>query len=52
MIHDSNTESLQQVPFFADLNQEELNQLSARLVPRRFGSGQIIFHHGDPGGLL
>lgn len=48
----NNAEALQQVPFFADLNPEELAQLSARLVPRRFSAGQIIFHHGDPGGLL
>ena len=48
----NNAEALKQVPFFADLNPEELEQLAARLVPRRFGAGQIIFHHGDPGGLL
>ena len=48
----NNAEALQQVPFFADLSSEELSTLSSRLVPRRFGAGQIIFHHGDPGGLL
>lgn len=48
----TNAEALQQVPFFADLRPAELAQLSARLVPRRFSAGQIIFHHGDPGGLL
>ncbi len=47
-----NAAALQQVPFFADLNQEELGEFLTRLVPRRFSSGQIIFHHGDPGGLL
>lgn len=48
----NNEEALQQVPFFADLNQEELRELTARLVARRFSAGQVIFHHGDPGGLL
>lgn len=48
----NNEEALQQVPFFADLNKQELGELSAQLVLRRFSSGQIIFHHGDPGGLL
>jgi CRP/FNR family transcriptional regulator, cyclic AMP receptor protein len=48
----NNEEALKQVPFFADLNKDELSELSARLVARRFSTGQIIFHHGDPGGLL
>jgi CRP-like cAMP-binding protein len=48
----TNAAALQQVPFFADLNQSELDELSSRLVMRRFSAGQIIFHHGDPGGLL
>ncbi|MFO7682597.1 MAG: Crp/Fnr family transcriptional regulator [Chloroflexota bacterium] len=50
--HSTNATALQQVPFFADLSHDELGELSSRLVSRRFGSGQIIFHHGDPGGLL
>jgi CRP/FNR family transcriptional regulator, cyclic AMP receptor protein len=45
-------EALQLVPFFNNLNPDEVNNLSQRLVPRRFSAGQIIFHHGDPGGLL
>jgi len=45
-------DALRQVPFFAELSQEELSELAARLVSRRFSSGQIIFHYGDPGGLL
>ncbi|MBK6326821.1 MAG: Crp/Fnr family transcriptional regulator [Chloroflexi bacterium] len=45
-------EALRQVPFFAQLSQDELAELSARLVARRFSPGQIIFHYGDPGGLL
>ena len=46
------SEALKLVPFFNNLNQEEADNLSRRLVPRRFNAGQIIFHHGDPGGLL
>jgi hypothetical protein len=45
-------DALRQVPFFAQLSQDELSELSARLVARRFSTGQIIFHYGDPGGLL
>jgi CRP/FNR family transcriptional regulator, cyclic AMP receptor protein len=48
----NNYAALKQVPFFAQLSQEELAELSARLVSRRFGPGQVIFHYGDPGGLL
>jgi CRP/FNR family transcriptional regulator/CRP/FNR family cyclic AMP-dependent transcriptional regulator len=40
------------VPFFANLKEENARELARRMLPRRFGSGQIIFHHGDPGGLL
>ncbi len=46
------TEALKQVPFFAHLGQEEVAGLAERLIPRRFADGQIIFHLGDPGGLL
>lgn len=45
-------EALRKVPFFAALSSEEVRELSGRLVSRRFGSGQVIFHLGDPGGLL
>lgn len=48
----SATDLLKQVPFFAKLNQGEASSLADRLVPRRFGPDQIIFHLGDPGGLL
>ncbi|MCA9973891.1 MAG: Crp/Fnr family transcriptional regulator [Anaerolineales bacterium] len=46
------TEALRLVPFFAKINQDEAQDLTQRLVLRRFNTGQIIFHHGDPGGLL
>lgn len=45
-------EALRSVPFFNNLAPREADRISQRLVPRRFGRGQIIFHHGDPGGLL
>lgn len=45
-------DALQKVPFFANLSNDEASSLASRLIPRRFGSGQIIFHLGDPGGLL
>ena len=48
----SATESLKTVPFFANLSLSEANNLANRLVERRFNSGQIIFHMGDPAGLL
>ncbi len=44
--------ALQAVPFFANLSPEDAEALAARLIMRRFSPGQIIFHHGDPGGLL
>jgi len=34
------------------LDQSNAESLAARLVIRHFSPGQIIFHHGDPGGLL
>lgn len=46
------TQALQTVPFFAQLPAEEAENLAKRLVMRRFGPDQVIFHHGDPGGLL
>jgi CRP/FNR family cyclic AMP-dependent transcriptional regulator len=49
---DSASQALQSVPFFNKLKPEEANRLAKRLIMRRFGNGQVIFHHGDPGGLL
>jgi CRP/FNR family transcriptional regulator, cyclic AMP receptor protein len=46
------TQALQLVPFFNNLDDAEAQRLSQRLIKRRFGADQIIFHHGDPGGLL
>lgn len=43
---------LKNIPFFAKLAPDEVDELSNRLVQRRFAPGQIIFHLGDPGGLL
>ena len=44
--------ALQIVPFFAELSEDHATALADSLVPRRFGPGQVIFHLGDPGGLL
>lgn len=46
------SKALLSVPFFANLNQSEADSLAERLVVRHFSPGQVIFHHGDPGGLL
>lgn len=54
MYHSKDTpaETLRLVPFFAKMQPDEADGLAQKLVPRRFNNGQIIFHHGDPGGLL
>jgi CRP/FNR family transcriptional regulator, cyclic AMP receptor protein len=44
--------ALQQVPFFANLPAAEANYLAERLIMRRFTPDQVIFHLGDPGGLI
>lgn len=44
--------ALKNVPFFSKLSIEEINTLADQLVTRRFSAGQIVFHLGDPGGLL
>ncbi len=48
----TNLKALQSVPFFSNMDETEAENLAKRLVIRHFGPGQIIFHHGDPGGLL
>jgi CRP-like cAMP-binding protein len=45
-------EVLKNVPFFSTLSGHEIAEVAERLVPRRFNPGQIIFHLGDPAGLL
>lgn len=50
MSKNSAAQALQKVPFFSNLNSEEADSLANRLVPRTFN--QVVFHHGDPGGLL
>ena len=45
-------EALKKVPFFAKLTLTEARMLGDRLIIRRFGHDQIIFHLGDPAGLL
>ncbi len=43
---------LKNVPFFRRLSKNEATSLAGRLIVRKFGSGQIVFHLGDPAGLL
>jgi CRP/FNR family transcriptional regulator, cyclic AMP receptor protein len=50
--HHAAAEALKTVPFFSILSEDQAEELAARLIPRRFSPGQIIFHLGDPGGLL
>jgi len=38
---------LHQVPVFSDLGDEELARVALVTVPRRFGSGEAVFHEGD-----
>lgn len=45
-------EVLTLVPFFSNLNQTDAGALANRLVVRRFNANQIVFHLGDPAGLL
>jgi len=49
---ESAIQALQSVPFFTNLNSRNANLLAQRLVMRRFHADQIVFHHGDPAGLL
>lgn len=51
-LSNSAADTLKIVPFFSNLNQKEAIDLADRLVERRFNSGQVIFHMGDPAGLL
>jgi CRP/FNR family transcriptional regulator/CRP/FNR family cyclic AMP-dependent transcriptional regulator len=41
-----------QVSFFADLSEEELQALSTATKRRTFRSGEVIFHRDDPGQVL
>lgn len=45
-------QALQSVPFFANLSEDDAAELATLLTARRFGADQVIFHLGDPGGLL
>lgn len=44
--------ALKSMLYFEKLNEAELEQLAAAVVLRQFSAGQVIFHMGDPGGLL
>src|SRR6059058_2569155 len=44
----SPAEILRRAAIFSDLTQTELSFLSERAVPRKYGSGELLFHEGDP----
>jgi CRP/FNR family cyclic AMP-dependent transcriptional regulator len=46
------SDALKNVPFFSRLTEAEIDALADRLIARSFGANQIIFHLGDPAGLL
>jgi CRP/FNR family transcriptional regulator/CRP/FNR family cyclic AMP-dependent transcriptional regulator len=48
----SAADALKNVPFFARLSEAEIAALADRLIVRNFSPNQIIFHLGDPAGLL
>jgi CRP/FNR family cyclic AMP-dependent transcriptional regulator len=39
---------LRRIPLFAGLTESELHALAARVSPRRFGRGELLFSEGDP----
>ena len=49
---EKSTLALKGVPFFSNLNESNISTLAQKLIIRRFGPSQIIFHLGDPAGLL
>jgi CRP-like cAMP-binding protein len=44
----SHIQTLAQVSIFSGLSENELNFLGARVVPRQFSSGEIVFSEGEP----
>ncbi len=49
---DKETSYFKQVPFFADLPEEEIQVLSSATKRRTFRAGEVIFHRDDPGQVL
>jgi CRP-like cAMP-binding protein len=45
-------ESLARTPFFAGLDEADLERVAAGTRTRRFRRGEVIFHAGDPGDAL
>lgn len=46
------TPLLRNIPLFSTLKEEDLRRLESRLVRRRYGGGEVLFHMGDEGGNL
>jgi CRP-like cAMP-binding protein len=45
-------DALAAIPFFAGLDRDALERLTASMRSRRFRRGEVIFHLGDPGDAL
>jgi CRP/FNR family transcriptional regulator/CRP/FNR family cyclic AMP-dependent transcriptional regulator len=45
-------ESLARIPFFAGLDESDIERVAAGTRTRRFRRGEVIFHAGDPGDAL
>jgi CRP-like cAMP-binding protein len=43
---------IQSIPLFRTLKETDLRRLERRLVRRRYGRGEVLFHMGDEGGNL
>ena len=52
MREDAAVQALRKVPFFSSLSEDNADKLAKELQVRHYSPGHIIFHHGDPGGLL
>jgi CRP/FNR family cyclic AMP-dependent transcriptional regulator len=50
--HGAFEESLARIPFFAGLDEADLERVAAGTRTRRFRRGEVIFHAGDPGDAL
>jgi CRP/FNR family transcriptional regulator, cyclic AMP receptor protein len=47
-----NSNMLREIPLFQLLDDDELSALAAQMDEKRFWAGQMIFAHGDEGGIM
>ncbi|MGQ9458591.1 MAG: cyclic nucleotide-binding domain-containing protein, partial [Anaerolineae bacterium] len=45
-------QTIQKVPLFADLSEEDQRAIQARMHPERFRKGELLFRKGDPSEML